>query len=78
MQALALARTRNDKAVVMDAESLLAGIAERSAGDVDTVPDEGGDVDRITHKVLTKLRRMPAPESLDPEAVFFPENYPPD
>ena len=77
-QALALARTRNDKAVVTDAESLLAGIVERSSGDVDTVPDEGGDVDRITHKVLTKLRRMPAPESLDPEAAFFPENYPPD
>lgn len=64
--------------MVTDAESLLAGIAERSSGDVDTVPKEGGDVDRITHKVLMKLRRMPAPESLDPEAVYFPEPYPLD
>jgi tetratricopeptide (TPR) repeat protein len=77
-QAREFARFRRNGVVLPLTERLIGEIAERRLGDVDIVPDEGGFVDRVTSKVMAKLRKQPAPEPRDPGAGLFPERYPLD
>ena len=77
-EARSLARARGNGTMVSLAERLLEEVTQRKPGDVDTIPEEGGNIDRITRLVLRKLRSVPAPESLDSGTALFPEYYPLD
>jgi tetratricopeptide (TPR) repeat protein len=58
------------------AERLLGEIDRRQPGDQDIIPEPGGIIDRITSRILKKLRRLPVPEPSDSGTVLFPERYP--
>lgn len=73
-RALQLAQERDNAAVVALARSLLDAISTHTRGDVDAVPAEGSEIDRVTAMVLQKLEKQPAP-AVGSGAVP-PEGYP--
>ena len=76
VQALELARRREDAATISSAEALVAEIASRTPGDIDQVPPEGHPVDEITQMILKKLARRSAPPAGG--GAVPPEQYPTD
>ncbi len=76
LRATEYARARGDQSILDLANCLLQKLSVREAGDLDVVPDEGGAVDRVTSKVLRKLRKATVPGTIDPRTVLFPERYP--
>jgi tetratricopeptide (TPR) repeat protein len=72
--ALATAGERGNALIVAQAEKLSKELRERSMGDLDVLPPEGGEVDTIRDALIRKLRKHAAPGG-SPGAVP-PEKYP--
>jgi tetratricopeptide (TPR) repeat protein len=60
-RALILSRQSGNKYVSAAAEELLKAIELREPGDIDLVPDEGGEVDQLADLLLARLRKHTAP-----------------
>lgn len=60
-RAHALAGQSGNGYILGAAGELIAEVAARAAGDVDLIPDEGGDVDRLVELLLARLGKHTAP-----------------
>lgn len=75
-QALESATIRNQYLTIEAANRLLAAIVAREPGDVDRVPSVNDPVELVTHAVLRKLKKRPAPTPGG--GAVPPEDYPTD
>jgi hypothetical protein len=60
-RALALAEQSDNGYIVSAARELIGEIAARTGGDVDLIPDEGSEIDRLVELVLGRLEKHTAP-----------------
>jgi tetratricopeptide (TPR) repeat protein len=70
-----LAMRFENLAIARLSDELLAGIENGETGDIDRVPERGGDVELLVFRIMKTLEKLPRPVGPS-DPILFPQDYP--